>query len=78
MSAYSSMIVNGWTIYTHPLFDEQYQMLKQKVVQDKQKDPVGYVKKNNTGTLPPIAARTAPEPFGSTSDTAVPSGTCKI
>jgi toxin YhaV len=48
LSAYSSVVVNGWTIYTHPLFDEQYQKLKRKVLQDKQKDSVGFIKKNNT------------------------------
>jgi toxin YhaV len=48
------MIVNGWTLYAHPLFIEQYQLLTEKVEKLKTKDPKGYVKKNATKRLAAI------------------------
>ena len=48
------MIVNGWTLYTHPLFAAQYNELKNKVEALKAKDPKGYVKKNATKRLAAI------------------------
>ncbi|KFZ35942.1 hypothetical protein HR45_19215 [Shewanella mangrovi] len=48
------MVVNGWTLYTHPLFAEQYLGLKARVESLKQKDPTGYVKKNATKRLAAI------------------------
>lgn len=48
------MVVNGWTLYTHPLFAEQYLELKAQVENLKQKDPTGYVKKNATKRLAAI------------------------
>ena len=42
------MIVNGWTLYTHPLFKEQYLNLKSQVEGLREKDPKGYFKKNAT------------------------------
>jgi toxin YhaV len=48
------MIVNGWTLYAHPLFIEQYQLLTEKVERLKTKDPKGYVKKNATKRLAAI------------------------
>jgi toxin YhaV len=45
------MIVNGWTLYAHPLFIEQYQLLTKQVEKLKTKDPKGYVKKNTTKRL---------------------------
>jgi toxin YhaV len=47
-------IVNGWTLYAHPLFIEQYQLLTEKVEKLKTKDPKGYVKKNATKRLAAI------------------------
>jgi|TARA_R110001606_G_C15365717_1_gene649010 toxin YhaV len=58
LSLYSSnhhpTIVNGWTLYAHPLFAEQYLILKDKVEELKQQDPTGYVKKNATKRLAAI------------------------
>ncbi|MBL4764549.1 MAG: type II toxin-antitoxin system YhaV family toxin [Colwellia sp.] len=48
------MVVNGWTLYTHPLFVEQYELLEKKVVALKAKGPVGYIKKNATKRLAAI------------------------
>lgn len=48
------MAVNGWTLYTHPLFADQYQRLKAKVEALKAKDPQGYIKKNDTKRLTAI------------------------
>lgn len=48
------MVVNGWTLFTHPLFAEQYQILKAKVEALKAKDPKGYTKKNDTKRLAAI------------------------
>lgn len=48
------IVVNGWTLYTHPLFVEQYQLLEKKVAQLKAKDPKGYIKKNETKRLAAI------------------------
>jgi toxin YhaV len=48
------MVVNGWTLYTHPLFAQQYQALKDKVAALKAKDPQGYRSKNDTKRLAAI------------------------
>jgi toxin YhaV len=48
------MVVNGWTLYTHPLFKEQYLSLKTQVEALRTKDPKGYVKKNATKRLAAI------------------------
>ena len=48
------IVVNGWTLYAHPLFIEQYEVLKEKVEKLKAKDPKGYVKKNATKRLAAI------------------------
>ncbi len=48
------MVVNGWTLYTHPLFTEQYLSLKSQVETFKKKEPKGYVKKNATKRLAAI------------------------
>ncbi|MBL4942410.1 MAG: type II toxin-antitoxin system YhaV family toxin [Colwellia sp.] len=45
------MVVNGWTIYAHPLFLEQVEVLEEKVKALKAKDPIGYIKKNDTKRL---------------------------
>lgn len=54
MSDNAVIVVNGWTLYTHPLFVEQYELLENKVNALKQKDPVGYLKKNDTKRLAAI------------------------
>jgi toxin YhaV len=47
-------VVNGWTLFTHPLFAQQYQRLQHKVEALKAKDPQGYMKKNDTKRLAAI------------------------
>lgn len=47
-------VVNGWSLYVHPLFIEQYQLLIAKVEKLKAKDPKTYVKKNAAKRLAAI------------------------
>lgn len=35
-------LVNGWALYTHPLFDAQYDALIAAVAAEKRRDPAGY------------------------------------
>ncbi|MGH8759997.1 MAG: type II toxin-antitoxin system YhaV family toxin [Burkholderiales bacterium] len=49
------LVVNGWTIFAHPLFLDQVDALIKQGEALKQKDPVGYVKKNATKRLAAIA-----------------------
>ena len=44
-------VINGWTIFPHPLFLGQVDELERQVEAFKQKDPVGYLKKNATKRL---------------------------
>jgi toxin YhaV len=44
--AVTPQVVNGWTLYAHPLCSAQYEALAQRVMQLKEKDPIGYIKKN--------------------------------
>ena len=48
------MVVNGWTLYAHPLFKEQYLNLKLQVESLREKDPKVYVRKNATKRLAAI------------------------
>jgi len=48
------IIVNGWALYAHPLFIEQYELLTEKVNKLKYKDSKGYVKKNAAKRLAAI------------------------
>ncbi len=54
MSEDGTIVVNGWTLYAHPLFIEQYDLLVKKVEALKTKEPVGYLRKNNTKRLAAI------------------------
>lgn len=54
MSDKLPMVVNGWTLFTHPLFAQQYQALKDKVEVLKAKAPQDYTKKNDTKRLAAI------------------------
>jgi toxin YhaV len=47
-------VVNGWTIYAHPLFVAQLEALARKVEAEKQKNPTEYVNKNVTKRLAAI------------------------
>lgn len=49
------LVVNGWTIFAHPLFLDQLEALTRQVEILKQKDPAGYIKKNATKRLAAIA-----------------------
>lgn len=55
MSESAPLVANGWTIFTHPLFIEQIEILSQQVEVLKQKDPVGHHKKNSAKRLAAIA-----------------------
>lgn len=55
MSDPSPLVVNGWTIFAHPLFLEQIETLTRQVEVLKQKDSVGYRKKNAAKRLAAIA-----------------------
>ena len=48
------IIVNGWTLFAHPLFVEQYESLTYNVEKLKAKDPTGFTKKNATKRLAAI------------------------
>ena len=48
------LVIHGWTIFAHPLFLAQLEALAQQVEAIKQKDPVGYVKKNASKRLAAI------------------------
>ena len=47
-------VIHGWTIFAHPLFLAQIEALAQQVEAFKQKDPVGYVKRNANKRLAAI------------------------
>jgi toxin YhaV len=48
------LVVHGWTVFAHPLFLAQLEALTKQVEVLKQKDPVGYVKKNASKRLAAI------------------------
>ena len=48
------LVIHGWTIFSHPLFLTQMEVLTQQVEALKQKDPHGYVKKNASKRLAAI------------------------
>lgn len=47
-------VVHGWTVFAHPLFLAQIEALARQVEAFRQKDPVGYVKKNASKRLAAI------------------------
>ncbi|WP_066454167.1 type II toxin-antitoxin system YhaV family toxin [Castellaniella caeni] len=49
------LVIHGWTVFAHPLFLAQIEALARQVEAFKQKDPVGYVKKNASKRLAAIA-----------------------
>ncbi len=51
----ASLVVNGWTIFAHPLFLDQLEQLSQQVEAFRQKDGINFVKKNATKRLAAIA-----------------------
>lgn len=52
------VIIHGWTVFVHPIFIAQLEALTHKVETLKQKDPIGYVKKNASKRLAAIARLT--------------------
>ena len=50
-----SLVVNSWTLFAHPLFLDQLELLTQQVEAFRQKDAIGFVKKNATKRLAAIA-----------------------
>lgn len=52
---HAPLVIHGWTVYAHPLFLAQVEALAQQVEALKQKDPVGYLKKNASKRLAAIA-----------------------
>ena len=55
MSRGKSLVVNGWTLFAHPIFLDQLDALTTQVEALKRKDRAGYVKKNATKRLAAIA-----------------------
>lgn len=55
MSERSNIVINGWTIFAHPLFLDEIDTLIEQVERLRVKDPVNYVKKNATKRLAAIA-----------------------
>ncbi len=49
------LVINGWTIFAHPMFLDPLETLIQKVEELKQKDPLGFSGKNATKRLAEIA-----------------------
>ncbi len=54
MKQLEPLVVNGWTLFAHPLFLEQTESLIKQVEKLQQKDPVNYKKKNATKRLTAI------------------------
>lgn len=48
------LVVTGWTIFAHPLFLDQVEALARQVEGLREKDPVGYLRKNATKRLTAI------------------------
>jgi toxin YhaV len=48
------LVIHGWTVFAHPLFLDQLEALEPQVEALKEKDPIGYVKKNASKRLAAI------------------------
>lgn len=55
MKAVAPLVVNGWTLFAHPLFLNQLEALLRQVDDRRRKDADGYRKKNATKRLAAIA-----------------------
>lgn len=51
----AALVFNGWTIFAHPLFHDQIDTLTKQVEALRQKDPLGYSRKNASKRLWAIA-----------------------
>lgn len=49
------LVINGWTIFAHPLFLDQLEAVIQQVEALRQKDPAAYIRKNASKRLAAIA-----------------------
>jgi toxin YhaV len=49
------LLIPDWTVFAHPLFLAQCEAIVQQVEGLKERDPVGYVRKNGTKRLAAIA-----------------------
>lgn len=52
---FAPLVIHGWTIFAHPLYLAQIEALAQQVEALKEKDPVGYMKKNASKRLAAIS-----------------------
>jgi len=50
----SNIVINGWTVFAHPLFLDEIDTLIDQVEKLKSKDPINYVKKNASKRLAAI------------------------
>jgi toxin YhaV len=55
VSPHAPLVVNGWTVFAHPLFLAQLEAITRQVEALKQKDPAGFTRKNATKRLAAIA-----------------------
>lgn len=55
MSVNQPLVINGWKIFAHPLFLQQFEELLTQVERLRQKHPLDYQKKNATKRLAAIA-----------------------
>jgi toxin YhaV len=55
LSADQPLVINGWTIFAHPLFLDQFEDLVIQVEYLRQKHPKDYIEKNATKRLAAIA-----------------------
>lgn len=55
MSKLGGLIINGWSIFAHPIFLEQIEFLLEDVKRLRQKDLLAYKKKNSTKRLAAIS-----------------------
>ena len=55
---FTSVVINGWTLFAHPLFLDQLETLIHQVEILRQKDPTGTVKKNAAKRLAAISKLT--------------------
>ncbi len=53
-AAPAALVVDGWTLFAHPLFLDQVESLVARVEARRAKDPLGYKKKNVTKRLAAI------------------------
>lgn len=54
-AAPAGLVINGWTVFAHPLFLDQLDALARQVEALRQKDPEGFTQKNATKRLAAIA-----------------------